>query len=300
MASIFSMTGFAAAQGLTPLGHVTVELRCVNSRFLDLTMRVSDELRAVEQSVRQAIGRRINRGKLECRVNLNVGLNASVTHVDAQALEALEQLQEAVLARLPGAQPLSVNEVLAYPGVVSQGSVDNDSLIAAVAVIANQALDAFMASREREGLALRDVMLGHCDKIDATVDAIAQKIPDIHAQIKGKLTERLEDALSEALTRTGTLTREDVSDRIRQEVTLYALRMDVEEEINRLRTHVAEVRRVLHAGGTVGRKLDFISQEINREANTLGSKAASIEMTDAAIALKISVDQIREQLQNIE
>lgn len=125
-------------------------------------------------------------------------------------------------------------------------------------------------------------------------------MPEIHEHLRTKLQERLETALSEALTEKSTLSREEVSDRIRQEVTLYALRMDVSEEINRLRTHVREVRATLDKGGVVGRRLDFMTQEMNREANTLGSKAAAIEMTQASIALKLNIDQMREQLQNLE
>ena len=136
--------------------------------------------------------------------------------------------------------------------------------------------------------------------MEATVEEVRAEIPRIIAHVEGKLTERLEDALASALTEKSTLTREEVSDRIRQEVTLYAIRLDVDEEMNRLVTHLNEVRRILEKGGPVGRRLDFMAQEMNREANTLGSKAAAIEMTNASMALKVVIEQLREQIQNLE
>ena len=178
--------------------------------------------------------------------------------------------------------------------------VDQDALNAAVAVVVGNALEAFNASREREGAALAAILSKNCDTIEEVVAAVAERIPDIHRNLKEKLEQRLQEALGTVLSGAGSISREEVSDRIRQEVTFYALKMDVTEEINRLRTHVAEVRRILKEGGAAGRRLDFVTQEMNREANTLGSKSAAIEMTDAAVALKLCIDQMREQLQNIE
>lgn len=294
------MTGFANAQGQTPLGYVTIEIRCVNSRFFDLTIRFADELRSVEGLARELIAKRVGRGKIEVRASLKPNVDAQGVHVDTQALKALSLIQDKILETVPEAAALRVADILAYPGVVNTQTPDPQAVNAAFSAILCQALDAFVASRTREGAALAQVLLMNCDTIESTTLAVAAKIPQIHAQFKAKLTERLQEALSNALTENSNLTREEVSDRIRQEVTFYALKMDVEEEINRLKTHVAEVRRVLSAGGSVGRRLDFLTQEMNREANTLGSKAAAIEMTDAAIALKIAIDQMREQLQNLE
>lgn len=300
MSTVQSMTGFANAQGQTPLGHVTVEIRCVNSRFLDLSIRFADELRSVEGAARELITKRVGRGKLEIRASLKPNLDADGVHVDTQAVRALSLVQDKILETMPEAAALRVADILAYPGVVNTQTPDPEAVSCAFLAILSEALDAFVASRTREGAALTQVLLNNCDKIEETTLAVAAKVPEIHAQFKAKLTERLEEALNNALTENSNLTREEVSNRIRQEVTFYALKMDVEEEINRLKTHVAEVRRVLSAGGAVGRRLDFLTQEMNREANTLGSKAAAIEMTDAAIALKISIDQMREQLQNLE
>ncbi len=294
------MTGFANAQGSTPLGHVTIEIRCVNSRYLDLSLRFPEELRMLEGPTREFINRTVSRGKLEVRTSLKPNLDTDTIHVDETALKALSLIQDKILGILPKTNAMSVAEILDYPGVVNTQTPDPEAVTRDFMAILNQAMDAFVASRRREGAALAQVLLTNCDAIEKTTDAVAAEIPRIHQNVKNKLTERLEEALNQALSERSALTREEVSDRIRQEVTLYALKMDVEEEINRLRTHVAEVRRILTEGGSVGRRLDFVTQELNREANTLGSKAAAVEMTDAAIALKLSIDQMREQLQNLE
>ena len=200
----------------------------------------------------------------------------------------------------PEADSLSVAEVLEMPGVVEAEKTDKDAVSAAVLAILNKALDALVEARTREGAALSKVLLDYCDNMQATVNDVRAKIPEIVSHIESKLTERLNGALTEALTEKSTLSTEEVCDRIRQEVTLYAMRLDVDEEMNRLDTHIREVRRLLAAGGAVGRKLDFLAQEMNREANTLGSKAAAIEMTNASLSLKITIDQMREQIQNLE
>ena len=293
------MTGFANAQGETPLGLIHIELRCVNSRFLDITMRMPEELRPFEPVLQEIVKSRVVRGKFECRISFLM-MNQTAPSVNVGALQSLQALQNQILAQMPQAQPLRMTDILEYPGIVKAADVDNEAVEASLRAVMNQAMDAFDGSRCREGAALKKILEANCTKILKTVEALVPRIPQIHAQIKAKLTERLEAALSEALSKSGALTKEEVTERIRQEVTLYALRMDVAEEVNRLRTHVAEVRRVLEAGGAAGRRLDFLTQEMNRESNTLGSKAASIEMTDAAISLKLSVDQMREQLQNIE
>lgn len=177
---------------------------------------------------------------------------------------------------------------------------DQDELEKEIRALFAQLLDSFKASREREGGALADILLTNCNQIEEHVTNLQKELPAILAHIQGKLEERLEDALSGVLTAKSSLTKEEVVERIRQEVTLYAVRMDVEEEMNRLLTHVAEVRRILKTGGAVGRRLDFVVQEMNREANTLGSKAAAVEMTNTALTLKVVIEQMREQIQNLE
>jgi uncharacterized protein (TIGR00255 family) len=300
MKPIASMTGFAVATRPTAIGPVTAELKSVNSRFLDLSVRFPDELRSVEPALREAIGARVNRGKMECRLSLSRVATESAGGINTEALAHLQRLATEVRAVVPDAAKLTTADVLEWPGVVDAPVADPEALRGAVLEALGEALDALSASRQREGAALRTVLLGHCNAIDTIAAQVKARAPDLLAAVERKLVERLEQALGGALAKASTLTREDVSDRIRQEVTLYGLRMDVDEEIKRLSTHVTEVRRVLDAGGPVGRRLDFLMQELNREANTLGSKAAAIEMTNASVELKLLIEQMREQIQNLE
>jgi len=300
MKPVASMTGFAVASRPTALGIVTVELKSVNSRFLDLSVRYPDELRSVEPALREAIAARVNRGKLECRLSLNRIAADADAGLNAAALARLRRLAADVQATLPDAAPLTVADVLAWPGLIDAPGAEPEALKAAVLDALAEALDALAASRQREGAALREVLRTHCVAIEAVAAQVQARAPEILAAVERKLAERLEQALGNALTEASTLSRDDVADRIRQEVTLYGLKMDVDEELKRLGTHVAEVQRVLAAGGPVGRRLDFLMQELNREANTLGSKAAAIEMTNASVELKLLIEQMREQIQNLE
>lgn len=298
--TVASMTGYAVASGATPLGTLTLECRSVNSRFLDLTLRLNEDLRFADSLIRETIQKRIARGKVEIRGYITPDENAAPARINTAVLNRIVELQQTVRDVVPNARELSVSDLLAMPGVMVNDRIDQDAVSSAVLAVLNNALDAFTASRAREGEALASVLLNNCQQIEEVVTEVKGRMPEILAHIEGKLKERLENALCTALTETSTLTREEVSDRIRQEVTLYAMRMDVEEEINRLYTHVTEVRRILNKGGAVGRRLDFVVQEMNREANTLGSKAAAIEMTNASLALKVVIEQMREQIQNLE
>ncbi len=300
MPSVASMTGYAALDGKTLAGTVTAECRSVNSRFLDLTLRLDDALRFTEPAVRERLQKRLTRGKVELRLNLTADASALPASVNEEALRRVLALQETILKLDPQAQELSVAEILDLPGIAAAETPDRDKLLQEVLAIVDRTLDEFIAAREREGAALVQVLTGYCDKMSAVVKDVRDAMPQIISQLEGRLTERLTDALADALKEKSTLTKEEVTDRIRQEVTMYAIKMDVDEEMNRLDTHLAEVKRLLAQGGAVGRKLDFMAQEMNREANTLGSKAAAIEMTQASLALKITIDQMREQIQNLE
>ncbi|KAB7651479.1 YicC family protein [Sutterella faecalis] len=300
MPSVASMTGYAALDGKTLAGTVTAECRSVNSRFLDLTLRLDDALRFTEPAVRERLQKRLTRGKVELRLNLTADASALPASVNEEALRRVLALQETILKLDPQAQELSVAEILELPGIAAAETPDRDKLLQEVLAIVDRTLDEFIAAREREGAALAQVLSGYCDKMSAVVKDVRGAMPQIISQLEGRLTERLTDALADALKEKSTLTKEEVTDRIRQEVTMYAIKMDVDEEMNRLDTHLAEVKRLLAQGGAVGRKLDFMAQEMNREANTLGSKAAAIEMTQASLALKITIDQMREQIQNLE
>ena len=235
MSDVLSMTGYAISQGETDLGLVTVEIRCVNSRFLDLTLRICDELHALEPLVRDAIRDHVRRGKLECRISLKAGTLAAGSKTDKGAVENLRALQNQIHETLPSAAPLSVMEILAYPGVVVGAPIDDEKL------------------KAREGKALSKVLADYCDTIDAVVNTLRPKLPQILACLKGRMQERLRTALQEPLSGASGLTKEDVNERIQTELTLYALKMDVDEEMNRLLTHTNETRRTLLAGGPMRR-----------------------------------------------
>ncbi len=299
MSQVYSMTGYAAAQAPSPLGIISLEVRSVNSRFLDLTLRTADELKCTETALRSILTQSVGRGKVEIRTGVKAELNETSGSINPAALSLIQKLQAEVLSALPDARPMSAAEILAYPGVVRTAEANPEELTKIVSGLLTTALEAFKKSAEREGAALAEVLKGYCDKIDAIADTVQVRMPDIVAAAQAKLTQRLEDALSKALTAHSQLTSEEVSDRIRTEATLYAMKIDVDEEVNRLKTHTKEVRRVLTAGGPVGKRLDFLMQEMNREANTLGSKAAAIEMTDASLNLKLLIEQMREQIQNL-
>ena len=295
-----SMTGFAGTTVATPIGQATIEIRAVNSRFLDLTLKIADDLRNFEPQIRERIGARLARGKVECRLSVQRAASAESTRLNQAAVAGLRRLGDEVRQALPQAAPLSVAAVLGWPGVLETPPLDADGLRASLLAALDDVLDRLQDSRAREGASIADGLRGRCDGIGAIVEQLRRRLPELRAAVERKLAERLEQALGAPLAAAAALTREEVSERIRQEVTLYGLRADVDEELSRLATHVAEVRRVIDAGGAVGRRLDFLMQELNREANTLGSKATAIDLAQSAIELKLLIEQMREQIQNLE
>ena len=294
------MTGFAGAAFATPLGQASIEIRSVNSRFLDLTLKIADDLRAFEPQIRERIAARVSRGKVECRLGVQRAAGAESTGVNPAALAGLQRLGGLVRQALPEAAPLSVADVLGWPGVLETPSLDGEALRKAVLTALEEVLDRLQESRAREGASIAGGLRGRCDAISAIVGQLRDRLPELRAAVERKLTERLNQALGAPLAAAAALTREEVAERIRQEVTLYGLRADVDEELSRLATHVTEVRRVVDGGGAVGRRLDFLMQELNREANTLGSKATAIDLAQSAIELKLLIEQMREQIQNLE
>lgn len=300
MSNISSMTGYANAKVQTDMGLLSIDLRSVNSRFLDLSFRASEEIRFLEPKFREIISGKIARGKMECRLNLvDSGLSAD-TALNEEALNKLMALQTQVLKTDPSATALRVADILNYPGIVAAPVPDPEVFAKQVLTGFEQCLEVFNESRQREGAALAQVLLKYCTQIEDLVNTLRPKIPEILQAQKDKLTERLEEALGTTLADGAQITKEEVNERIRQEITLYGIKLDVNEEMERLCTHVKEVRRTLDRGGPVGRKLDFLMQELNREANTLGSKAVSISMTDTSVNLKLVIESMREQIQNLE
>jgi uncharacterized protein (TIGR00255 family) len=300
------MTGYAVTTRETPNGTLTIELKSVNSRFLDLQFRINDELRALEPMLREAIMARVVRGKVECRLSFGRKAAASGTQaLNLNVLQTLEQLQGQLRAQFADAAPMTVDQLLRYPGVIEEAELGQENLQAEVAAALQTAMDAFAESRTREGAALQTMLLSRIDEMEAIVARITPLIPQAIAQFQQKSIERLQEALGLAFgtadtAAAGSLTREEAMERIRQEVTLYGIRIDVAEELTRLSAHLAETRAILKKGGQVGKRLDFMMQELNREANTLGSKAAVKELADASMAMKLLIEQMREQVQNLE
>ncbi|WP_232429428.1 YicC/YloC family endoribonuclease [Noviherbaspirillum autotrophicum] len=303
--TICSMTGYAVTTRESSAGTLTVELKSVNSRFLDLQFRINDDLRALEPTLREAIMARVQRGKVECRLSFGrKSVAGSTQNLNTIALDGLSKMQNEIRQRFPDARVLTVNELLRWPGVIEEGEITQDALQADVQATLAEALDAFVATRAREGAALQAMLLTRIDEMEAIVQRITPLIPQAIAQFQQKATERMKEALGLAVQNaTGaaqTLSHEEALERIRQEVTIYGIRVDIAEELTRLSTHLSETRQVLKKGGQVGKRLDFMMQELNREANTVGSKAAVKELSDASMAMKLLIEQMREQVQNLE
>lgn len=301
--TIYSMTGYAVTTRETAAGTITVELKSVNSRFLDLQFRINDDLRAVEPLLREAIVGRIARGKVECRLSFGRKVSTDAAQkLNEQTLLSLRTLEQQILTHFPNAAQMTTNELLRWPGVIEEAQIGQETLQAEVLTTLKETLEAFVTSRAREGAALHDVITARIDAMEDIVRRVTPLVPQVIAQFQQKAIGRLQEALGIAIddNTVANPSREEIMERIRQEVTLYGIRIDIAEEISRLSTHLTETRHILKKGGQVGKRLDFMMQELNREANTLGSKAAIKELADASMELKILIDQIREQIQNLE
>jgi len=287
---ILSMTGFAAVADELPGATLALELRSVNHRYLDLTLKLPDELRGLESALRERIAMELKRGKVECRVSVNRSQPGSATiAIDPERVAEVAKASDVVRRFAREATPLSVAEILRWPGVIVEAAVPADALVSRVHALLDRALSDLAASRAREGAKLASLLEARCTEIEAQVGRVAPRIPAIHAAYVDKLGARLKEA--------GLDPNED---RMKQELALFATKIDVAEEVARLITHLSEVRRVLAAGGSAGKRLDFLAQELHREANTLGSKSVDAELSQAALEVKVAIEQMREQVQNIE
>ena len=287
---IQSMTGYAAATTELPRGTLNLELRSVNSRYLDIQFRLADELRMMEPVLRELIGARLARGKIDCRMFFAAAPAAgAAAGLDPAALQNLMRLAAEVRRAFPEAAPLRVADVLRWPGVLAEASLDEERLRAAVAALAEHALEELCAARGREGAKLAALVAARVAEMRRRLAELAPLVPEALAAYQQKLAQRLREALG-----TGD------DERIRAELAMFGMKTDVDEELSRLGAHLDEVERVLAKGGAAGKRLDFLAQELNREANTLASKAATQKISDAALELKLLVEQIREQVQNIE
>ena len=290
MTTIQSMTGFAAAN--LDLGHavLSMEIKSVNSRFLDIAFRLGDDLRVLEMPLRERITARIGRGKVECRGYLQSQSSSATERVpNAEQIATLGRLDTLVRAAMPGAVPLSVAEVLRWPGVMADDEIPAEEIQTAALAMFASLMDEFVASRAREGQKLADVLRECTRKMREQVAAAGPLVPLAIAAYQDRLAAKLREAVANL-----------DEDRIRQEVGVFAAKIDVAEEIARLVTHLDEVDRVLDKGGPTGKRLDFLMQELGREANTLASKSVSAEVTAIALELKLLIEQMREQVQNLE
>jgi uncharacterized protein (TIGR00255 family) len=287
---IASMTGFARREASGEWGTLVCELRSVNHRFLEVGFRLPDELRSAEGELRARLASRLRRGKVDCTVSYRapVGANASL-EVDALALERLSTAAQVVTRSLHGPATVNVLEVLRWPGVLREGVVDGEPLLAAAGALFAATLDDLAAARAREGQRLRELLEQRCSALEVLVQDVRARLPEMQSHMRARLEARVAE-----------LTTSVDQERLEQELALLLQRLDVDEELERLAGHVVEVRRVIDGGEPAGRRLDFLMQELNREANTLSSKSQDLETTRNAVDMKVVIEQMREQVQNAE
>jgi uncharacterized protein (TIGR00255 family) len=288
---IRSMTGFARREHSGPWGTLTWELRAVNHRYLEVGCRLPEELRSAEGEFRQAIGTALRRGKVDCTLNYRASPEAQGTIEINHALvtELLTRARE--IGAMAGQKALAINplDLLRWPGVVQDQRGDITPLLTAAHSSLAEALRLLTESRAREGDRIRELLLQRCAALLGLVDAVVVRLPEVRARIRTRLQEKL-----------AQLGGEPNPERLEQELVILAQKMDVDEELDRLKSHVTEIRKALDGSEPAGRRLDFLMQELNREANTLSSKSQDAETTRTAVDMKVLIEQMREQVQNVE
>jgi uncharacterized protein (TIGR00255 family) len=287
---IRSMTGFARRERKGLWGNLVCEVRTVNHRYLEVSLRLPDELRSIEGDLRQSIANSLRRGKVDAGFYLKSGATAATSLELNGALldEVLRKVTE-VQQRVPGAAPISALDVLRWPGIVREAETDVAPLLQVAQELMGESLTELNQMRAREGSRIRDLIRQRCTGLQTQVAVVKARLPEISARMRARITERLASINT-------TLSNE----RLEQELVLYAHKMDVDEELDRLIGHIAEIENVIDANEPAGRRLDFLMQELNREANTLSSKSQDLETTRAAVELKVIIEQMREQVQNVE
>jgi len=285
-----SMTGFAREVAETPFGTLTCELRTVNHRYLDVQFRLPDELRPQELDFRARIGETLKRGKVECSLHLrrDAGTHRELRINDALVAELAARSRD-IAEVLPDTRPLDPIDVLRWPGVVTEPEIDAAPLLAEADRLLDSTLASLSAMRASEGERIREMLESRLGDVLAVAAAVRERMPEVLAAVRARQQERIEKLDVEA----------DPA-RLEVELALVAQKLDVAEELDRLESHVSEVRSALASGEPVGRRLDFLMQELNREANTLGSKSADADTTRGAVDLKVLIEQMREQIQNVE
>ncbi len=287
---IRSMTAFSRQEASSEYGELTMEIRTVNHRYLDIFLRLPEDIRSLEPLIRERIGARLSRGKLECALRLQPAEQARETlSLNESLIRQIAEASRHIDGILYDPAPISSLDVLRWPGVIQSRSPDPEALKNDILALLDATLDDLLATREREGARLADMITERCDEMDRIVDSVQAKMPEIMQAWRDKLKQRLEEAGIE---------HDD--ERLEQELVLLAQKTDVAEEMDRLKMHIDEVRRVLAEDKPVGRRLDFLMQELNREANTLGAKSVHADTTRASVDMKVLIEQMREQIQNIE
>ena len=303
---VYSMTGYASAQHSTansapetevknqPTTQLGLEIRSVNSRFLDLTFRLPEDLRQFEPALRELLGSKLKRGKIEVRASVDTTSSSSLPDPTPKLLQRLNAAQDSIRAWLPNANPLSVADVIRLAAAEQGGSRDWS---ADVMPLAEKTLKELLSARQREGARLATMLLGHIAQLRTLAEQAGPLVPKLVEQQRLRFMERWKEAM--ALTDGATLP-EAAQDRALTEATAFAIRIDVAEEVTRLSSHLEELERLIKKGGEIGKRLDFLIQELHREANTLGSKSAALELTHISVDMKVLIEQMREQVQNIE
>jgi uncharacterized protein (TIGR00255 family) len=307
---ISSMTGYGSASHPITIGqgsfaNLQVEIRAVNSRFLDLSFRIPDECKSAEGALRELLNKHLKRGKVEVRAawrqsSSEHGHSQSAIAIDLAKLRALKDAQNAIREQFPSAEELRIADILRYPGVVADSDTAEDQWHGAILKAGEEALRQLLQSRQVEGQALAKVLTNAIDAMQGMVTKLEPRIPEIVTLYQNKLVARIEEALGVHATQANIPFNIELLERIRQEVVLYAVRIDVAEELARLKTHIQVARTAIAEGGAVGKRLDFLIQELNREANTLGSNSVHEDCTNTALELKLLIEQMREQVQNLE
>ncbi len=304
--AVYSMTGYASAQtGASaasaesesrtgPQRRLGMEMRSVNSRFLDLSFRLPDELRSFEPLLRSLVTAKVKRGKIEVRAAIEGPDGNALPDPPPRMLQRLSSLQDSVQSWLPDAAPLSVAEVLRLCGAAAPAA---DTPADALASLAETVLTALLAARAQEGSRLVAMLRGHLRLLRGLTEQASPLVPQLVEQQRQRFMERWREAMGLA---EGSATPEAAQDRALSEATAFAIRIDVAEEVTRLESHVTEIERLLSKGGEVGKRLDFLIQELHREANTLGSKSSALELTRISVDMKVLIEQMREQVQNLE
>jgi uncharacterized protein (TIGR00255 family) len=287
---IRSMTGFARRERQGPWGTLVCELRTVNHRYLEVSLRLPEELKPLENDIRQTIAGALRRGKVDANLYLKSSPGTErPLEIDQAVLDALVQRVEQVRERMKHAGPVSPVDLLRWPGVVRETEIDASPVLSAAIDLLRESLRELNDTRGREGQRIRELLLSRCGAMRTQVELVRGRLPGISERLRARILERIAQ-----LGVTPDL------ERLEQELVLYAHKMDVDEELDRLGGHLDEVATVLDSGEPAGRRLDFLMQELNREANTLSSKSQDVETTRAAVDMKVAIEQMREQVQNVE